>query len=66
MDLKEDVDADLNRIDRVEDSYEDEDVSGLIDGQEKVVSTIQRISGDQAPEGFVEEDSDDDDYDDFM
>ncbi|NLY20204.1 MAG: DNA-directed RNA polymerase subunit beta [Tissierellia bacterium] len=66
MDLKEDVDADLNRIDRVEDSYEDEDVSGLIDGQEKVVSTIQRISVDQAPEGFVEEDSDDDDYDDFM
>ena len=66
MDLKEDVDADLNRIDRVEDSYEDEDVSGLIDGQEKVVSTIQRISGDEAPEGFVEENSDDDDYDDFM
>ena len=69
MDLKDDVDDDLNRIDNVEDKYgSDEDVSELIDGgQRSQQSSIRRISGDDAPEGFVEEsDEDEDEEEDFI
>ncbi len=63
MDLKEDIDDDLNRIDNAGSKYESDDEAEL-KGETNVISGIRRISGTELPEGFTDSDDFMDDFDD--
>ncbi|MDO5028275.1 MAG: DNA-directed RNA polymerase subunit beta [Bacillota bacterium] len=62
MDLDNDIDDDLSRIDSNADKYEDDDMD--LSQDKNVISGIRKIGEDEIPEGFNFSDDEDDDEDD--
>ena len=58
MNLDDEIDDDLSRIDSTGDKYEDEELD--LSGESSVISGIRRIGGDEIPDGFTSGTEDDD------